>query len=259
MEAPELEARLMALEQAREAEMQEAAMQAFMNKYGSRMSNNRGIGNVVLNELQRRGISTDAVTNEAVDKILDEIRMEAQAVLDTIQVQQQQLDQLRNQANQEMDKIDAVKEAITTAATVTGGPEGATLQENLANTQNQMDTLMQQQAMDMPPADAGAGMPPVDMGAGAPPADAGAGVPPAEPPAEPPADAGAGMPPAEPPAEPLPPEAQVSDKKKKVIHRPYFKQGSDTVSDKNMKNVQTPASTGTGNISLGIISACRGI
>lgn len=259
MEAPELEARLIALEQAREAEKQEAIQQAFMNKYGSRISNNMGLGNVILNELARRGISTDAVTNEAVDGIINQLRMEAQSVLDATMEVQQQVDDIRNEANRQLDKIDAVKEAIETAAVVTGDTDG--VMENIANLDAQTQVMNGSEAM-MPP------VPTPDEQAAPvePPAEAPAESAPSEAPVEPPAEASAENPNVVPfptqQAEELP-QAAVSDKNMKDIKKPVSTPVHHCVSDANMKEVKKPVASApvshAGTLSAGIISACRGI
>ena len=112
MDIEELAARLGTLEQARNDDLQKAAQQAFMSKYGSRISNNDGLGLVILNELNRRGVDTSAA-DEAVQEILDQLRMECTMLLDTIKDDMQQAADLA-------DKVDAMQGAVEAAGEATG-------------------------------------------------------------------------------------------------------------------------------------------
>ena len=109
MELDELAGRLQALEE-------DKLKSAFMDKYGQRFSGNEGIGVAVLAELQRRGIDTSAA-DEAVQEILNQLRAEAQNVLDSIIVMQQEV-------IQQMDKIQAIDDAVKGATGQETTPEG---------------------------------------------------------------------------------------------------------------------------------------
>ena len=112
MDLDELSARLSSLEEQRDIDARLAAQQAFMDKYGSRMSNNASLGSVILNELNRRGIDTSAA-DEAVQQIIDQLRMEATMLLDTLKDNMEQASEL-------VDKFDAVEESVQAAADATG-------------------------------------------------------------------------------------------------------------------------------------------
>lgn len=112
MDLEELSMRLGSLERARATDMQKAAQQAFMDKYGSRISNNSSLGLIILNELNRRGVDTSAA-DEAVQEILDQLRMEATMLLDTIKDTMEQGSEL-------LDKIDNMQESVEAAAAATG-------------------------------------------------------------------------------------------------------------------------------------------
>ena len=99
MDLEELSMRLGSLERARASDMQKAAQQAFMDKYGSRISNNTSLGLIILNELNRKGIDTSAA-DEAVQEILDQLRMEATMLLDTIKDNMEQGSELLDKINE---------------------------------------------------------------------------------------------------------------------------------------------------------------
>lgn len=237
MDLEELSQRLGSLEAARQEDMQKAAQEAFMNKYGSRISNNDGLGLIILNELNRRGVDTSAA-DEAVTQILDQLRMEATTLLDTIKEDM-------NQASGLIDKIDAMDQSVQAAAAASGGVPEA----------------MPTQAMQTPAPDAQ--MPPApDMGAGAP--DMGAPVPEEPAPEAPPApdapapDMGA-APDMPPPEQGLPPDAAVSDANKKEIISPKRL----IISDATMKRIKVtrpkePAKPTGYTPSAGVLAACQG-
>ena len=77
----ELLARLTQLENGYYGDKEAARQKQFFDTYGSRFSNNRGLGMAILNELDARGIDTSAA-DEAVQQILDQLRMECQEILD---------------------------------------------------------------------------------------------------------------------------------------------------------------------------------
>ena len=79
----ELMARLSQLEQGYYGDKEAARQKQFMDTYGSRFSNNHGLGMAILNELDARGIDTSAA-DEAVQEILDTLRTDCQSILDLL-------------------------------------------------------------------------------------------------------------------------------------------------------------------------------
>lgn len=79
----ELMARLSQLEQGYYGDKEAARQKQFMDTYGSRFSNNNGLGMAILNELDARGIDTSAA-DEAVQEILDTLRTDCQSILDLL-------------------------------------------------------------------------------------------------------------------------------------------------------------------------------
>ena len=77
----ELMARLTQLENSYNADKQAAREKQFFDTYGSRFSNNRGLGLAILNELDAQGIDTSAA-DEAVQQILDKLRIECNEILE---------------------------------------------------------------------------------------------------------------------------------------------------------------------------------
>lgn len=180
MDLEELSMRLGSLERARAADIQKAAQQAFMDKYGSRISNNTSLGLIILNELNRKGIDTSAA-DEAVQEILDQLRMEATMLLDTIKDNMEQGSEL-------LDKINDMQESVEAAAAATGADLSVPSEEVPAEVSEAEAGMMPegQPPMEEMPADAGMGEQPADMGPASEgmPADAGMGEPPAEVPPE---------------------------------------------------------------------------
>ena len=160
MDLDELSARLSSLEEQRDIDARLAAQQAFMDKYGSRMSNNASLGSVILNELNRRGIDTSAA-DEAVQQIIDQLRMEATMLLDTLKDNMEQASEL-------VDKLDAVEESVQAAANATGADISLPSDEMTAEaTGQQMPPDMASGEMpppeQMPPDMAGGEMPPPEQ------------------------------------------------------------------------------------------------
>lgn len=178
MDLEELSMRLGSLERARATDMQKAAQQAFMDKYGSRISNNSSLGLIILNELNRRGVDTSAA-DEAVQEILDQLRMEATMLLDTIKDTMEQGSEL-------LDKIDNMQESVEAAAAATGADMSVASEEMPAELSEAEAGMIPEEQLPMEgapeemPAEAGmegAPMPEEEM-------PAGAGEPPAEVPPE---------------------------------------------------------------------------
>ena len=185
MDLEELSMRLGSLERARASDMQKAAQQAFMDKYGSRISNNTSLGLIILNELNRKGIDTSAA-DEAVQEILDQLRMEATMLLDTIKDNMEQGSEL-------LDKINDMQESVEAAAAATGADLSVSSEEVPAEISEAEAGMVPggQSSMEGMPADAGMegtpnmGPAPEGMPAGAGmPSGAGMGEPPAEVPPE---------------------------------------------------------------------------
>ena len=222
MDLEEMAMRLNSLEQARNDDMQKAAQQAFMNKYGSRISNNDSLGLVILNELNRQGVDVSAA-DEAVTAILDQLRMEATALLDTIKDNMQQASDLMN-------KVDDMQTAVENASMAVGADvsiPSAEMEAGMGEPVEPFDpSTLPPEGGEMPPAQEGdmGGMPP--EGGEMPPAPA-----PAPASTEPPAPA------------PAPEGDVVSDKRMKML-----KHRKSVVSDRRMKNVQ--------KLDSSIIAAC---
>jgi hypothetical protein len=204
MDINELAARLDMLES---ANMEQAAMQeqrGFIDKYGTMFSGDEGIGMAILAELNRRGISAAAVgADRAVQEVLDQIRMEAAAVLDKIKAD-------RDTVNSLVEQVQDVQEAVA-AATGAAAPGNG--------------------IFDVPP------MPPVGPEASVPlPVDAGA-MPPLEGEIPPTPETLPPPLPTEVPGAPapteIPPEAIPSDVRVKMLRQ--------RVSDYRAKNIVKPA------------------
>ena len=114
MDIAELEMRLASLEQAKKQSDQGAMLDGFMDKYGTRFNGNRGLGLTVLNELSRRGVDVSAA-DDAVQKITDELRMEATALLDNLKEAQAQVSAAQAQVSAFTDKVNTVDEAVMSA------------------------------------------------------------------------------------------------------------------------------------------------
>lgn len=225
----ELMARLSQLEQGYYGDKEAARQKQFMDTYGSRFSNNHGLGMAILNELDARGIDTSAA-DEAVQQILDTLRTDCQDILDL-------LGNVQEAAIENAKKVEQIANVVGEA--VANNPEAATPGA-------------------MPPEVEPAEMPPemtdaeeLNMeGIGEPEGDT-----PAEQPAEQPAETPAETPaeqPAKQPANPEEnPEEAVSDARMKRIAKMKARWGktatqkkkeADTVvSDVNTKNVFRPA------------------
>ena len=178
----ELMARLQQLEDGYYGDKEAARQQQFFDTYGSRFSNNHGLGLAILNELDARGIDTSAA-DEAVTQIIDQLRTECNEILDALK-------EVQTQAIEQAQKVEEIGNVVSEAVA--------------ANPNADDPNALPPEAM--PPAEVGdtgiEGMSAegefnpdeVPMG------DTDNAEPPAESPAEPPAESPA-EPPAEPPAE----------------------------------------------------------
>ena len=236
MDLDELSARLSSLEEQRDIDARMAAQQAFMDKYGSRMSNNASLGSVILNELNRRGIDTSAA-DEAVQQIIDQLRMEATMLLDTLKDNMEQASEL-------VDKLDAVEESVQAAADATGADVALPSEEMAAEAQGEApsDQMPPEQMPpeQMPPEQ----MPPEQM----PPEMMGGDIPPEQ---MPPEMMGGGIPPdqmiAVPPDQMMPPQQVPSDRRVKNI--------KGILSDVRAKRVKKDVSF---KVDPSILKGCRG-
>lgn len=105
VDVEELAARLNQISDDYYGERQLAKENAFMDKYGSRFSNNRSMGMAILNELDRRGVDTSAA-DEAVTEILDRLSNEIAELSDILGMAQKTL-------NQQADKVDTISEVVS--------------------------------------------------------------------------------------------------------------------------------------------------
>ena len=142
MDLEELAARLGNLEAERDANKQKAAEEAFMNKYGDRISNNKDLGLAILNELNRRGVDTSAA-DEAVEQVLNQLRMELVNLLDTIKDNQ-------NQAINLQDKLDTAMDAINDVQAASGVTPDVGAEQMPEMPQEQMPEMPQEQMPEMP-------------------------------------------------------------------------------------------------------------
>lgn len=111
----ELLARLQNLENSYYGDKNAAREKQFFDTYGSRFSNNRGLGLAILNELDARGIDTSAA-DEAVTQILDQLRTECNEIIESIKdVQQAAIDNAQ--------KVEAIQEVVSNATAA--NPEAA--------------------------------------------------------------------------------------------------------------------------------------
>ena len=233
MDLEEMAMRLNSLEQARNDDLQKAAQQAFMNKYGSRISNNDSLGLVILNELNRRGVDVSAA-DEAVTSILDQLRMEATALLDTIKDNMQQASDL-------IDKVDDMQQAVESASMAVDADTSVPSAEMEAGTGAPVEPFDPTTVSPAPegdevsPAPEGGEVSPAPEGGEASPAPEGGEVSPAPEGGEvSPAPEGGEMPPV---------GDVVSDKRMKML-----KHRKSVISDKRMKNVH--------KLDSDIIAAC---
>ena len=141
MDLEELAARLGNLEAERDANKQKAVEEAFMNKYGDRISNNKDLGLAILNELNRRGVDTSAA-DEAVEQVLNQLRMELVNLLDTIKDNQ-------NQAINLQDKLDTAMDAINDVQAASGVTPDVGAEQMPEMPQEQMPEMPQEQMPEM--------------------------------------------------------------------------------------------------------------
>lgn len=113
----ELLARLQNLENSYYGDKEQARQKSFFDTYGSRFSNNRGLGLAILNELDARGIDTSAA-DEAVTEILDTLRTQCNEIIESIKgVQDQAIDTAR--------KVETIQNVVSEAAASNPESDGA--------------------------------------------------------------------------------------------------------------------------------------
>ena len=229
----ELMARLSQLEQGYYGDKEAARQKQFMDTYGSRFSNNHGLGMAILNELDARGIDTSAA-DEAVQQILDTLRTDCQSILDL-------LGNVQEAAIENAKKVEQIANVVGDAVAnnpAAAAPDAMPPEVEPAEVPPALDTLNPDGEFN-----------PDDVQA----------EPGAEAPTEPPAETEPTNP-AEPPAESAPanpeenPEQAVSDTRTKRIEKMKARWGRTVtqkkkeaddktacVSDVNMKNVFKPA------------------
>jgi len=101
----ELMARLQQLENGYYGDKEAARQKNFFDTYGSRFSNNRGIGLAILNELDARGIDTSAA-DEAVQEILDTLRTECNEIIESIK-------EVQENAIENAQKVEAIQNVVS--------------------------------------------------------------------------------------------------------------------------------------------------
>ena len=100
----EFASRLSMLEDSYNNDKREAKEKSFFDKYGSKFKNDRGLGLSILNELDRQGIDVSAA-DEAVDQILDDLRVECRDLMDII-------GDVKQAVEEQAEKIDAIKDVV---------------------------------------------------------------------------------------------------------------------------------------------------
>ena len=236
----ELMARLTQLEQGYYGDREAARQKQFFDTYGSRFSNNQGLGLAILNELDARGIDTSAA-DEAVGEILDNLRTDCNEILNLIKgVQEQAIDtaqKVETVANVVQEQVASNPEASISPT----GPEGVPEPVDIGALSG-MDPNGEFNPEAVPPAEEPPAEPPAEESA---PAE--------EPPAEPPAE--------EPPAEESAPEAElpptdtVSDVRTKRVNKMKAIWGKTNT---QKKRESTNAKDDSYKPSSGILAACGG-
>ena len=194
----------------------------FMDKYGSKFKNDKGLGLAILDELDARGIDTSAA-DEAVQTIIDQLNSEVKELYNL-------LNDAKDAVKEQEEKIDTIKDVID---------------EQIADNK---DSTKDSQDLEEPPAepieggeempDAGAMPPEPGPDAGMAPPDAGAGAMPPEPPAPPAQD------------EQIQAGQMLSDARLKTIKRMKTAWTNRAAAQQKAANSFKP--------SMGIIGACGG-
>ena len=103
----ELMARLQQLEDGYYGDKEAARQQQFFDTYGSRFSNNHGLGLAILNELDARGIDTSAA-DEAVTQIIDQLRTECNEIIEALK-------EVQTQAIEQAQKVEDIGNVVSEA------------------------------------------------------------------------------------------------------------------------------------------------
>jgi hypothetical protein len=227
------------------AAKEEKRMGGFIDKYGSKFNGNTDIANLILAEMDRRGVSeASEAASSAVQEVLDKLRQEATTILDETKGAMQQVSDL-------MDKITDIQESVDAAQNgeAPGGDIGAAPPPDMG-------------AISPPEGDMGAAPPPPpegDMGA-VPPVEAGVPPPEGDMSAMPPAEAMGELPPPTgeevtappPPIGEIPSDVRLKNIKAKFQSFAASRKAPATVpSDKNVKHVWRP--------SKGMLEGVRGL
>lgn len=87
----------------------ENELAAFISQYGDRFSNNSALGQAILGELTANGMNVNAVTEDAVQTVIDTLRNQCNALLDAIR-----LDHNKNveAIHQVQDKLNVIDEQV---------------------------------------------------------------------------------------------------------------------------------------------------
>lgn len=113
MDIEELGRRLESLETAKRVADEQAQQSMFIDKYGTKFNKNPDLAVAILGELNRRGVDVSAA-DDAVQQIMDQLRMELTQAMDRVQ-------QMVTDLSATMDKVNTVDEAVQAAQGSTGG------------------------------------------------------------------------------------------------------------------------------------------
>lgn len=112
MDIEELGRRLESLETAKRVADEQAQQSMFIDKYGTKFNKNPDLAVAILGELNRRGVDVSAA-DDAVQQIMDQLRMELTQAMDRVQ-------QMVTDLSATMDKVNTVDEAVQAAQGSTG-------------------------------------------------------------------------------------------------------------------------------------------
>jgi hypothetical protein len=255
MDMEQLAQELAMLKAENAAAKEQKRLGGFIDKYGTKFNGNTDIANLILAEMDRRGVDeASEAASEAIQSVLDKLREEATMVLDQIKDSQQQVSDL-------VSKIDDIQSSVDAATSGGSAPEaGGTPPPSEGAMPPEEGGLPPEMAA--PPEGDMGGMPPPEggMGGEVPPGEdmgGGGGGGAAPPPGELPPDTGGGDMGGAPPPPPggdmggapppdaggLPPEQVPSDVRIKNIKQKFaaYKQSRQNVpSDQNLKKVWKP-------------------
>jgi hypothetical protein len=210
MDMDQLAQELAMLKAESEGMKQEKRLGGFIDKYGTKFNGNTDIANLILAEMDRRGVNeASEAASEAVQNVLDRLREEATVILDETKGALAEISSL-------VDKIDGIEQAVDAATAGGGAPAEEPI--SAGPEAGAPPPAGPEGAPEMPPPGAGAEMPPPGPEAGAPemppPGPEAAPPGPEAPPEAAPPGAEAGAPEMPPPA---PPPGVPSDARLKAI------------------------------------------